>query len=620
MPSADKSELADFAAAPRRSAGDPAAAAEVPGAKEAGGGAMPGGDDPGAVRLHPLLAALRHRGALSTEEAAEVISLARREHIPVDRAVVSSEFVPERRVLETLGEALGLAVRLQLEGAGFSERFVRGIPVDYARRHGIVGLEEDGEGLLLAAATALEPEIVDAVSVALGVPVSVVLAAEAEITQAITSAYQSYGSVGQTAKGAEADLHPAEESDVVRLLDAADTDQDLLATAESAPVVNLVNKLLFEALRDRASDVHIQPTAEGVVVRYRVDGVLHAVATYPVSVLEPVVSRIKVMARMDITERRLPQDGRTTVRLGNKNVDLRISTVPSNYGERVVMRLLDRSGGLYGLEELGLPVEYLAVMDRIVRSANGVFFCTGPTGSGKTTTLYAALRRIDSSKRNIITVEDPIEYHLPGITQLPVTERKGMSFASGLRSILRQDPDVIMVGEVRDVETAQMVVRAAQTGHLVLSTLHTNDSAGAVARLLDFGVEPFLLSSCLTAVLAQRLVRRTCPGCSQDYEPTRDELERLGLDPGSAPTFRRGRGCDQCLGTGYYGRVGVYELLVVDDAIRTLILQRAGVTTIRESALQRGLVTLYADGVKKVLAGITTVEEVLRVTQQGVAA
>jgi len=302
------------------------------------------------------------------------------------------------------------------------------------------------------------------------------------------------------------------------------------------------------------------------------------------------------------------------VRLGNKSVDLRVATVPSNYGERVVIRLLDRSAGLYGLEELGLSAEHLAVMDRIVRSENGVFFCTGPTGSGKTTTLYAALSRVDSDERNVITLEDPIEYHLAGITQLPVTERKGMSFASGLRSILRQDPDVVMVGEVRDVETARMVVRAAQTGHLVLSTLHTNDSAGAVARLLDLDVEPFLLASCLTAVLAQRLVRRVCTGCAAPYEPDGEDLARLGLSPGTG-TFRRGAGCDECLQTGYRGRVGLFELLVVDNEVRGLILERADAVAIKATARQAGLVTLQADGARKAARGMTTCEEVLRVTQ-----
>ncbi|MFO7956016.1 MAG: GspE/PulE family protein [Candidatus Brocadiia bacterium] len=559
-------------------------------------------------RGHPLLAALRERGMLSEEQSAEVLTVAAEEGLPLDRAVVRGAGVEELPLLRAEGELLGLPVRESLADVPFSREFAQSVPVDFARRHCVLGLQDGEDVVILAAATALEPDIADAVSLALGTRVDVVLAPEAQINDAITRSYQQGAQIEWESEDEE------DESEVARLLDAAGTDQDLLAAVESAPVVQLVNKLLFEALRARASDVHIQPTGEGVVVRYRIDGVLHPVATYPLSVLEPVVSRIKVMGRMDITERRLPQDGRTTVRLGNKNVDLRISTVPSNYGERVVVRLLDRSTGVYGLEELGLSGDHLEMMDRIVDEPNGMFFCTGPTGSGKTTTLYAALLRVDSEERNVITLEDPIEYHLSGITQLPVTEKKGMTFASGLRSILRQDPDVIMVGEVRDVETARMAVRAAQTGHLVLSTLHTNDSAGAVARLLDLGVEPFLLSSTLTAIMAQRLVRRICPDCSEPYAATPQELKGLGLEQDQEAELRRGKGCEKCLHTGFYGRLGLFELLPIDDPIRKLIVQEADAMTIRNSALERGLVTLRADGVRKVLDGKTTPGEVMRVT------
>jgi general secretion pathway protein E len=561
---------------------------------------------------HPLLAALRERRLIDEAGSTAALAAAARDRIPLDRAVAAGGFVPEPELLRTLGEMLGVPVRLSLKGEAFSPEFVSGIPVDFARRHGVLGLQGPGDSVALACAGAMEPDIADAVAVALGLPVSPLLAPQAEVSDAITRSYQQGAEVGLQ------ELKEPEGAEVARLLDAGGGEQDLLAAVESAPVVQLVNKVLFEALRARASDVHIQPTAEGMVVRYRIDGVLHTVSTYPVSALEPVVSRIKVMGRMDITEKRLPQDGRTTVRLGNKNVDLRISTVPSNYGERVVARLLDRSAGVFGLEELGLSAEHLRAMDLIVRRDNGVFFCTGPTGSGKTTTLYAALSRVDSRERNVITLEDPIEYHLPGITQLPVSEKKGMTFASGLRSILRQDPDVIMVGEVRDVETARMAVRASQTGHLVLSTLHTNDSAGAVARLLDLGVEPFLLSSSLTAVLAQRLVRRVCDGCSRPYEPTAEELAALGLEGADASGCRRGEGCGQCLHTGFFGRVGLFELLVVDDSIRKLILEQADAMAVRQAALESGLVTLRDEGSRKVLAGVTTPDEVLRVTRADV--
>jgi type II secretory ATPase GspE/PulE/Tfp pilus assembly ATPase PilB-like protein len=383
-----------------------------------------------------------------------------------------------------------------------------------------------------------------------------------------------------------------------------------------ANVSDLVQGILEKAVDARASDVHIEPSPVGATVRYRVDGVLHPVITYPPRAIDRIASRIKVLANMDIAERRMPQDGGVTLPLRGRSIDLRISTVPSSYGERVVARILDRERGLRGLKALGMRPDLLERMSRIVGSPHGVFFCTGPTGSGKTTTLYAALLDIDRGGRNVITVEDPIEYHLPGITQLPVGAKKGMTFASGLRSILRQDPDVIMVGEVRDAETAKMVIQAAQTGHLVLSTVHTNDSAGAVSRLLDLEAEPPLLASSLMAVLAQRLVRCICPECAVDYAPSAEELASIDLPTdGSIESLHRGTGCGACMQTGYIGREGLFELLIVDRNIRDLINQRADSATINEQAVAAGMVSLREDGRRKALAGVTTVEEVARVTQ-----
>jgi type II secretory ATPase GspE/PulE/Tfp pilus assembly ATPase PilB-like protein len=395
---------------------------------------------------------------------------------------------------------------------------------------------------------------------------------------------------------------------------------DVRFADESPDIVSLVNKLLSEALRVRASDVHVEPGSEGVAVRYRIDGVLHTVATCPTAALDRIVARIKVIGGMDIAEKRMPQDGSSVFSLPDRDVDLRISTVPSNFGERAVVRLLDRATGLLGLEGLGLTPELVDVLKHIVRSPYGVLFSTGPTGCGKTTTLYAALTQVDSAERNVITVEDPIEYQLPGITQLPIRSKKGMTFASGLRSILRQDPDVLMVGEVRDSETAHIVIEAAQTGHMVLTTLHTNDSAGAIARLLDLGVEPFLLASCLTAVLAQRLVRCICPNCKEAYVPTAEQVADFGLGLAERPTLYRGRGCEVCMGTGYRGRTGLFELLIVDDAVRDLITERANAMAIRKRALKRGMLSLRADGMRKAMSGTTTVEEVDRVTKTNVDA
>ncbi len=380
-------------------------------------------------------------------------------------------------------------------------------------------------------------------------------------------------------------------------------------------VIDLVDRLMSEALRVESSDVHVEPTVGATLVRYRIDGVLHQVAEYPPSIAERAIARIKVLGSMDIAERRLPQDGGAKMQMAGRTIDLRISTVPSEYGERAVIRLLDPDTGLMGFEALGLDAHLITKMEEVINSPNGVFFSTGPTGSGKTTTLYASLLRADRSERNVITVEDPIEYRLPGITQLPVGRKKGMNFASGLRSILRQDPDVIMVGEVRDEETARMCVEAAQTGHLVMSTLHTNDSAGAITRLLDLGIEPFLLASCLTAVLAQRLVRVICPECKQGYTAPESEMADMFIKQRHPPTFYKGRGCANCMDTGYRGRLGLFELLVVDDEIRKLISKGVDAHTIRITAVERGMLDLRSDGARKVLQGITTVEEVKRVTQ-----
>jgi type II secretory ATPase GspE/PulE/Tfp pilus assembly ATPase PilB-like protein len=385
---------------------------------------------------------------------------------------------------------------------------------------------------------------------------------------------------------------------------------------EFANIIPLVDRILTTAHQSRASDVHIEPTTRGTVVRFRIDGILHTAVTYPKRALDRIISRVKVMASMDIAEKRTPQDGGSSFTMEGKTVDLRVSTVPSHLGERAVIRILDQDSSLFTLKRLGMGPRLLEKMHRLVQQPHGMFFCTGPTGSGKTTTLYAALLHINRGERNVITVEDPVEYHLPGIAQLPVNKRKGMTFADGMRSILRQDPDVIMVGEVRDHETASMAAEAAQTGHLVLSTLHTNDSAGAISRLLDLRIEPYRIGSALTAVLAQRLVRRVCPDCREEYEPSRAELRSVGLPKGvSLGKVVRGEGCPTCMNTGYRGRIGIYELLVVDDTIRELIAKRSDAGTIRKAALKAGMVSLRRDGVRKVKAGITTIEEVRRVTQ-----
>jgi general secretion pathway protein E len=386
------------------------------------------------------------------------------------------------------------------------------------------------------------------------------------------------------------------------------------------PVIRLVNDILFRALQLRASDIHVHPYESKIQIRYRIDGILYDTLSLNKNVLPLIISRIKVMAGMDIAERRLPQDGRCSVRLGQREVDLRISTVPTSFGERSVLRLLDKSTGLFGLNELGLCNEDLQKFDSLLNRSHGVIFVTGPTGSGKSTTLYACLNRINSAEKNVITIEDPIEYQLEGISQIQVASKKGMTFATSLRHVLRQDPDVIMVGEVRDIETARMAIQSSLTGHLVFSTLHTNDSAGAVSRLLDLGVEPYLVSSSLIAIIAQRLVRKVCPDCKEPVKPSPVELRELGLskmDEDSGQFFV-GKGCERCFQTGYRGRTGVYEMMLIDSEIQNQIYKRESSGAIKRNALDAGLKTLRMDGARKVLDGITTISEVLRVTQADV--
>ncbi|MBI5639736.1 MAG: type II secretion system ATPase GspE [Nitrospirae bacterium] len=396
--------------------------------------------------------------------------------------------------------------------------------------------------------------------------------------------------------------------------------KDILELTEEAPIIRLLNAILQQAVKERASDIHIEPYEKELDVRMRVDGILKRVLTPPKIIQDALISRIKIMASLDIAEKRLPQDGRIRLLIGGRDIDIRVSIIPTSFGERAVLRLLDRKQGLIGLWEVGLDKEDADRIEGLLKRTNGILLVTGPTGSGKTTTLYAALNRVHTEEKNIITVEDPVEYQLKGIGQIHVNPKIGLTFASGLRSILRQDPDVIMVGEIRDVETAEIAIQASLTGHLVLSTLHTNDAPSAIVRLIDMGVEPFLVASSLMGVVAQRLVRVICPACRESYEPS--EIERsyfLGssvLPTGPKFSLYRGKGCEQCNGKGYLGRTGIFETLVIDDKVRQLISGKTDSQSIKNAAVSQGMKTLRLDGFEKALKGITTVEEVLRVTQK----
>ncbi|MEM8736893.1 MAG: ATPase, T2SS/T4P/T4SS family [Planctomycetota bacterium] len=496
-----------------------------------------------------------------------------------------------------------------------SPAFVAGIPIAFARRHALIGFDGDDDALYLAMADPGQLDLSETVARRLGVSVRLVSATDQEVQAAINRAYeQRQGEVSEVM----ALIDPGERAAVLAELQNMSASDDLLDSGGRSPVIKLVNLMLAEAVRTRASDVHIQPYEHHVVARMRIDGVLYDTFELPKAVQEEAISRIKVMARMDIAEKRLPQDGRVPVRVGDRSIDLRVSTLPASFGERVVIRLLDKSRGLISLDELALPEATDTRLRDMIHGEHGILLVTGPTGSGKTTTLYAALAEADSLTRNILTIEDPIEYHFDGISQTQVNAKKGMSFANGLRSVLRQDPDIIMVGEIRDHETAEISIQAALTGHLVLSTLHTNDAASAVTRLLDLGIEPYLVASSVVGVAAQRLLRRICPDCRTPHTPTdhdREVLHRLGELPEALDLSRmsRGAGCEACRQTGYRGRQAIFELLTVSGTVRDLVQQRANATTIKTEAVRLGMTTLHDDAMRLVLAGQTTVDELLRV-------
>ncbi len=401
-----------------------------------------------------------------------------------------------------------------------------------------------------------------------------------------------------------------------RILSEIEERADLLDERSDAPVIRLVNLILSRAVKERASDVHIESYQGSVVVRYRVDGILYNMFTLPRRVHSPLVSRVKIMARLNIAEKRLPQDGRIEIRIGDHGVDIRVSVVPTSFGERLVLRLLDKSAAMFRLGDLGLDPERLALLDRLIRSPYGILLVTGPTGSGKTTTLYAALSTINRSDINIITIEDPVEYQIDGIGQIQVNPKIDLTFARGLRSIVRQDPDVILVGEIRDRETAEIAIQSSLTGHLVFSTLHTNDAASAVTRLTDMGIESFLVSSSIIAIIAQRLVRVLCEKCKEPYRPDGAALAELGKEGRllEGREIFRHRGCPDCLNTGYRGRNAIFEMMVLDDSLKRLVSGTSDSNVIREAAVRGGMRSLKEDGVRKILEGLTTVEEVMRMT------
>jgi len=536
----------------------------------------------------------------------------------IDELLLRSPYFTEEEVLKLFAETLGWEFLADIPEKLVPPEFIEAVPATYAQHHYLIGIKREGSDgeLTVVLSRPLDTNALDNISKMTGMPVKAAIATRTTITAAIDIAYEQRTTV------IEEVAEELDSQNLDQLVDEVASSDDLLDVVNRPPVIRLVNDILFRALQLRASDIHVHPYETKIQIRYRIDGILYDTLSLNRNVLPLIVSRIKVMAGMDIAERRMPQDGRCSVRLGQREVDLRVSTVPTSYGERTVLRVLDKSTGLFTRDELGLWEEDLKKFDSMLNHSHGVIFVTGPTGSGKSTTLYASLNRINSAEKNIMTIEDPIEYQLEGISQMQVASKKGVTFVNALRHVLRQDPDVIMVGEVRDIETARMVIQSSLTGHLVFSTVHTNDSAGTVSRLLDLGVEPYLASSSLIAIMAQRLVRKVCPDCREDYHPGAHELRELGLgdvealdSSGTGHKFYVGAGCDKCFQTGYRGRTGVYELMLINEEIQDLIYKQESAGTIKRATLNAGLQTLRMDGARKVLAGITTIAEVLRVTQ-----
>ena len=532
----------------------------------------------------------------------------------IDRVILAKDFMEEGTLLQIYAKHLGYEYRKSLDGTKVPSDFVDGVPVHFARNYNLIALES-GDGVLkVATCSPLDPHPMDDLAAMIGTEVDAVLAPRQEITTLIARAYR------HKADGVNEALDAvSEDGDIGSLAAEIDDSEDVLDVSNKAPIIKLVNTILFQALKLRSSDVHFQPYPDRMQVRFRIDGILYDMDAIPKRVQDAIISRVKVMGKMDIAERRLPQDGRASLRIGDGEVDVRISSVPTSTGERIVMRLLDKTAKLYRLNEIGLEDQNLEMIRDYLDYNHGIVLVTGPTGSGKTTTLYAAMAEIDTTKKNILTIEDPVEYAIGGISQVQVNQKKGLTFASGLRSFLRQDPDVMMVGEIRDLETAEVAIRAALTGHLVFSTVHTNDSASTITRMVDQGVESYLVASSIVLIIAQRLVRTICPHCKV-VEPIDDEwaakLRKVDMTREQlGGQIAYGPGCDECFHSGYAGRTAIYEFLPVTERIRTMVMEGAGASEIKKEQIAEGFQTLRADGRKKIIQGATTPDEVLRVTQ-----
>jgi type IV pilus assembly protein PilB len=560
----------------------------------------------------PLLSLVKELGLIDDLQYEEVAAEFKRSGTPVINLLQDFGIMQMDDILQVMANYLGTKV-VSLRGVQFTPDLLNTIPANVARMYQCLPVAMQDGTVQVALADPLDPGRPDEIHFAVKKDIQVMVADPADIEKAINQYYgqEETEDVSAILKELGAD------TDIAREVSEAESDaKQLEELANEAPIVKFVNLVLSQAIQDRASDIHFEPFETEFRIRYRVDGALYEMSPPPKHLALPVISRIKVMSALNISERRLPQDGRINFPLGNRQIDLRVSTLPTQFGESVVLRVLDRAAVNLDIETLGFPKYVFDYVTEAIQRPNGIMIVTGPTGSGKTTTLYSCLRRINTIDSKLLTAEDPVEYDIEGIMQVAINEAAGMTFAKALRSFLRQDPDIIMVGEMRDLETAQISVQASLTGHLVLSTLHTNDAPGAITRILDMGVEPFLISSTLMAVLAQRLVRTICKDCRTPFEPTEDQLALLNLSPHDLgdKVFHYGRGCSTCNDTGYKGRKGIFELLVITEAIRMLINERAPTVVLRQKAVELGMVTLREDGLRSIFEGDTTIEEVVKYT------
>ena len=552
-----------------------------------------------------LLAEVLVGAGVITREQVETVSSSRKNDLEkLDETLVRLGLAREEDIFSALARHLGLEYIPEID-RDIDPALLAQLPSEFAMRHQVLPLREEDHTLVVAMADPFDVTVLDDLRLLTSRDVRAVVSNRRKIVEVIEQSYM---------EKMFRDIDDMQRDDVAEEdLEIA----DLQKMAREALVIKLVNLILHQAVQERASDIHIEPHERELRVRYRVDGVLHDASSPPRHLHPAIISRIKIMAEMDIAERRLPQDGRVQIRLGDRMIDLRISTIPTLHGESVVIRLLDRSAGLMKLTELGMRQDTFEQFRKLISRPHGIILATGPTGSGKSTTLHAGLHEVYSPEKKVITIEEPVEYELAGANQINVRPEIGLTFAAGLRHIVRQDPDIIMVGEVRDRETADIAIHAALTGHLVFTTVHTNDAAGAVTRLLDMGIEPYLAASSLIGVLAQRLLRTLCPRCKAPFQPTVEELREIGLpaERAGTVTLYRAGDCDLCL-NGYLGRTGAFELLSVDDDVSQQILDKASSNEIKQQAVQKGMHTLLSDGRRKVLDGITTIEELVRVCQR----